>query len=159
MIPFLMPLLIFSVSHGGSDLKLGNPKSWIGEKEAKIRSLLEESGSFSFDGSVLAGGTGTLVYNVENSKKARPQYYWVTSSKVKNIISGVFVIPKLNKNEWFISYNCTGLTDQSVIAVVDSKQNHERLPALRAWRVEVDSGKFHSVPVKGISCRNEGFGV
>ena len=129
-------------------------ETWIGQREEAVISLLKSSNKkFKFDGGGIHGGTAQIVYNAANPKNPVPVYFWVSPvSASVSTITGVMKIPTLKSNEMF-GYDCSP-AGASAIAILKKNAKLARLPAIKAWNVDINTGKFKEIPAKGIICMN-----
>ena len=153
-LPILISLAAWTLNAASTSPDSKKTETWVGQKEETVISILKSANSkFKFDGGGIKGGTAQIVYNAANPKKPVPVYFWVSpvSDKVSTI-SGVMKIPSLKADEMF-GFDCSPI-EASVVAIAKKNEKIAQLPALKAWTVDINTGKFKEIPAKGINCTN-----
>ena len=103
----------------------------------------------------LEGPSGTLVVLERKVKRAeQPEARWKVLSAMH--------YPETDSSQSLIVLDCKldGELDPEVLAVVDHEADKQELTVVhRAWRADRSAGAFESMPVEGVSCINESYGL
>ena len=72
------------------------------------------------------------------------------------------VLPPLKADETYVYFYCRKDGDEpdpSLIVIAKKTVGPEYTNVIQAWRANVKRGSFEQVPISGISCENEGYGL
>ena len=120
---------------------------------------------------------GTLVSEVDDKKeyalsevhKGRIKMLWfdrLTHRDDSGIpyweLKDVLGLPPITKNQILVYCTCflANQPDKEIVAVVTYKAEVQYFTRVhKAWRANRDTEKFEAMPVKGIKCENDGYGI
>ena len=117
--------------------------------------LFPDEGTSAHAINYLEGPSGKLVVLKRKVKKAEhPEARWKILAAMR--------YPETDSSQALIVLDCKlgGEPDPEVMAVVDYEPDAQELTVVhRAWRADRSAGAFAPMPVAGVSCVNESYGL